>query len=65
MYITQVYLLAIFLGLIHMNKLKWTYLVQKKKRRNTRGEKNNLICITDICILIDIKKLSLVTPIYF
>lgn len=59
MYITQVYLLAIFLGLIHMNKLKWTYLVQKKRR------KNNLICITDICILIDIKKLSLVTPIYF
>lgn len=31
MYITQVYLLAIFRGLIHMNKLKWTYLVQKKK----------------------------------
>lgn len=59
MYITQVYLLAIFLGLIHMNKLKWTYLVQKKRR------KTNLICITDICILIDIKKLSLVTPIYF
>lgn len=39
MYITQVYLLAIFRGLIHMNKLKWTYLVQKKKKGEIHAAK--------------------------